>query len=402
MTINLSHSRELILKVLILTLPFGGFSVTPLPYTNLSFVLIYIYFVISCASIRSSFSPRLFKRYSVWLLAMWIIMFLVTRHYPDPYATSDASLLRQIIFLTLFFTFAINDVREIARRGERLERYFIISVFLLILAFYGGFSRVIEQSGRASLQGVNPNLFAMYCAGGFLVLIDSLMSRRSVAIIRLPPMLTLFGLAVLATAIGLSGSRGALVILAAGLLVYFLSESRMTEKRLLLYFIMALFCMFLLFGIASNSVMLERLLEMGDDARLDFIWPLAFDIVKTNPLFGVGFARTEVEVIATLGFFISLHNEYLKIATASGLAGLGLFLFFFLRLLSNALAWRRRYNSGLQLALWFVVALFLAKGGGALQNLFIWLMFMILTIHPTDFQPSRNGQVKFARRLKHA
>ncbi len=370
--------KILLLKGLVVTLPLGGWSPFPIPYTSLTFLFLYAYLALAFATFGKSFSRKLFKQYAWPLLALWLIMLVMTRVHQYAEVEGANSILRQFLFFSVFFMFALKDVEAMTQKGESLYPYYLIAVVGIILAFFGGFSIESGSEGRQSLVGLNPNNVAMYAAGAVLILLDSLWNKKGVAANDWVKKIAVVSLIALTVIIAATGSRGGILILAVSLVVYFGTLKRLTARALGILFPMVAVSFGGLWFIISSDVMVERLATMDADIRITTLWPPAMDIVRQHPIFGAGLEMYAAELLAITGRQVAPHNEYLKIATGAGLIGLALFSLVLIRLSKNALSWRQATGSGLQLALLSMVVLFLGKGGGALQSPFVWVFFLML------------------------
>lgn len=384
---RLYNIKNFLLKAIIVTLPFGDWPLLPYEYTDLNFMLMYAYLIASFGAFRKSFSLQLFNQYALPLLAMWIIMVYMYYEYPVFVMTSAESILRQLIFYIAFFTFALKDTVMMARSNQRLGLYLLIAVTGLLLAFFGGFSTVKISTGRISLVGVNSNLVAMYCAVGVLLVLDSLINQNGFTRAKWVRYSSIFMLIGFFIVIGLTGSRGGLLILGVALVVYFLSLTRLSAIKIVSVSAIGVALLMAIWEVASTSIIADRLHDIEDDMRLTVIWPIVLELIEQYPFFGVGLAETQLRIFHATGIMIATHNEYLKIASGSGLIGLGLFLLVLMRFLRNAFLMRKSTGSGLYIALWVVIVLFLGKGGGAIQLLFTWVMFLMF-VAPPSVMPS--------------
>lgn len=365
---------------MVVTLPFGPWSPLPLPYTSLTFLFIYSYLFLSVVTLRTSFSPLLFKKYGLALFLIWTIMLFSTSVFDNHDGIGAGSLLRQFAFFGTFFVFALKDANYLAARGENLHGYFLFAVVGLVIGYFGGYTRELVGTGRQTLIGVNANVVAMYSAAGFLILLDALLNARGVASrsgVRRVAIIFLIGLAAV---VSLSGSRTGVIILGAGIAVYLVSWSRMTARQLYLVLPVGFAALGAVWLMMSSELMSSRLLEAREDIRFTVLWPIGMQVLLEYPLFGSGFGYVDSVITARTGRHLALHNEYLKIATSSGFVGLFLFLLVLKRMLDNALASRRVEGSGLQLSLWLIVVLYLVPGGGALQEPMIWVLFLMLAV----------------------
>ena len=148
---SVRYLKILLLKGMVVTLPFGWWSPLPIPYTDLKFLFIYAYLTLSFLTLKQSLSWFLFRRYALPLVVIWLIMFTMTYFVFRSVEAEDAdSIVRQFIFYAVFFGFALKDVSIMAHRGEYLYWYFFIAVIGLVAAFFTIGGRDFGAEGRQS------------------------------------------------------------------------------------------------------------------------------------------------------------------------------------------------------------------------------------------------------------
>lgn len=192
----------------------------------------------------------------------------------------------------------------------------VLAVFALLgLSSVGGSERMAVLGGGPNVFGRNMAVLAMLC-------VDSVMrgQRRGPAAI---------GLAVATMLVLLSGSRGAIVALALGVLVlvwcHRVRPGRLFVAGLALIAVTVLVVLFTNFGQAAFGVFQERVIhltleEEHDSGRSD-IYAQAIALGWTAPLYGDGLAG-----FAARGYFVYPHNLELEAFAEGGLVGVALLL----------------------------------------------------------------------------
>lgn len=385
---KISLKKEALLKAIIITLPFGWIDVLPFPYTSLTFLLIYVYLAAALLLLPHSLSWATIKSYSSYLILMWLIMLWKTLFDDGLTVFGSSSQLRQILFFTVFFSFAVTDVRRMAAQREFIEKYFVLAMLGMLLVYFAGYTYEHEATGRLTIRGLNPNVAALYSATSVIICIDILMRGKRRGLKNVPQILIVLLLPLLVYVVYRSGSRAGIIILAAAIVTYYAGWKNITRRQALAIIASGPVIVSVVAVLFTTGPVSERFSEIEDDVRFRAILPASLQVVSENPVFGAGFDRASLAVAEMAGRHVSPHNEFLKVATSSGLFGLSLFCIFLYKLLKQAVNYRKLTGSALMLAILLIVILYLGSGGGALQLPFIWIMFLLI-LAPSSAQRSQ-------------
>jgi O-antigen ligase len=243
-------------------------------------------------------------------------------------------------FLTFLIVLGLADTRE---RLQALMRYLLISAFVLtlivnpILVWNGGYRIEYDGSLRMGGLGLGDSPYAFYCTAILMIVFARFLIRRQ-------PVYLLFG-GTLVIWIALTQTRiAALAVIVAigtmGLLAASLSGNR---RALIGTIVTVVFAGFALtpnvlqrsLGYTPNPAELLRLL--ADPVALynsinwqgrQYIWAILWGAFMASPLFGLGLGASAVVLIDTFGSrgIRVAHNEYLRLATDTGVIGLALFM----------------------------------------------------------------------------
>ncbi len=383
-----------LLFAIVLTIPISNYAIGGNPYLRVAFALIYLYVPVSILGLLGGRSRHHVRRalkvaWPVW--GVWAVMLVQALLFRSPIRNDTAanSIVRQFLFYSVFFTFALIDVERLSERGRTLVVPFAFAVVGMVLAFFGGFSREHGIEGRVSLIGLNPNVVAVYCATAFLIFADALINKQGLGAVkrvrRMAPVL----LVLLLVIIGASGSRGGVVMLTSSLGVYALTSRNLPTRSRQALIVVGVLGAIALGLIMTSDVMSNRLDNLEDDMRITVLWPTGFDMILESPVFGAGPGEFEGRMVERTGRPFAPHNEYLKVGTSAGLVGLALFGYMLLMLVRNARAWQRMTGSGLHLALWTLTVLFLFQKGGALTAPFAWVLFLMMAQPPFQLASQR-------------
>jgi hypothetical protein len=219
----------------------------------------------------------------------------------------------------------IVQVLAVHRTGF-LHRFALVTVFLglamlpfMSISSLGGYERAGLERG---VGNSNPNAFGAYF--GFCVLyltikgyIETRLSYRLTAWLMAGVSLFLAAMSV---------SRGPIIALAASLLV---ASRRLLKKGILPF----LFLIALLLGLIEiglfDQVIRAYTLRAGEETGRLRAWPILIEMFVNSPLIGVG-ASHAVAWVST-EHYVTPHNSFVLIASASGIVPLLLFCAYFFR-----------------------------------------------------------------------
>ncbi len=183
-----------------------------------------------------------------------------------------------------------------------------------------------DEMRRATVLGQNANRAAKILTGGLLALIGLTYARERSLLrprVLVWPLVALIGLAIIK-----GGSRGGLLALAVGLWTF--TWAGKTIKIKVRNAVVALLVMGLLVGVASQSPLIRRRVELtqqGNLAGREAIFPAAARMFMERPLTGWG-AANHYELASRLPprhavryIRRDTHNLVLEIVTAAGILG---------------------------------------------------------------------------------
>lgn len=284
----------------------------------------------------------------VWL--MWGLLSVFWAQEQMAALGRAANLAQLIIFFCLMQVMVIDD----RRLRILITAYFVASVFFALLAIGTTISGDLR---RATLtEGQNPNALARALGMGLLMVPYLLGQLRSLRW----RIATLLGVCALGLAILLTGSRGAWVSLAAAFgFTWFLSREKLVKLRSAMAVVIAV-----VFGIAGlrHAGVLDEWLFLrmvtvfdieathGGSGRMN-IWAVGWEMVKANPLIGVGLENFPVrfeDYIDAAGLWGAYgvysgrdpHSIFLSVQAELGIIGLVIFLTLLWAIFRNLLPYR--------------------------------------------------------------
>ncbi|MDE6223389.1 MAG: O-antigen ligase family protein [Muribaculaceae bacterium] len=179
-----------------------------------------------------------------------------------------------------------------------------------------------------------------------------------------------------------SGSRGSLIFMLVGFLVYlsYLPMRRIAHK-------IALITVISLAGVGGVTYILNnnqdfgimermsRSIENGDDAGRSTLSAATLQIWSENPVFGVGAVDFSQQMFWRFRLTRTVHSVYWYTLVTTGICGL-LALIFFLVILGREV-FRVRHKDPMPLTLYVIMILLASKTGGALAYIIMWYVFAI-------------------------
>lgn len=243
--------------------------------------------------------------------------------------------------------------------------YGISSLFVAAMPWLGLYQWDFLASDRASTFMQDPNLAAFELTQGILALIGAVWLWGGATILRslfvsLPSGLMLY-------AVAMSGSRGAALAAAAGLLSLFLlskAKTNVTFRGMLLVIVLALPTARVVSEQGSLLERFSRTFYEGDVAHRGTIAREAVAMILQRPLIGAGYSGSRVELAERCSPLDKVlqsevrspHNLILSQLTEGGM--IGTFLFYSGVFLCLKAAWRERRSPHGGLALSLMLALF--------------------------------------------
>jgi O-antigen ligase len=340
--------------------------------------------------------PRAFWCFVVYLYLAVTLGALEFSRYPSELAAKMFLLSQLTILCWLAYCLMRDD-----RVAQRALLVFVFSCALLAaLQVTGVVSRAADTGAkiqRVTALGFNPNNLARILALGLIALFGltygarkSLLRPRYVAL----PLMGVLGVAIVQT-----GSRGGLLALSAGLLIFVLSGATLRSKLRNLAAVTLVLGFFAFVALQSETMRgrFEKTLEEGDVARREQIYPSAWEMFKEKPLVGWGAITSTYELGSRLGHpeedSKNPHNLILYALVSSGLVGaLPLLLGIGLVVWS---AWRARKGLHGMLPLSMVVVVLVANMSGLwLYNKMHWLVMAYALASSQSYFNSRRSKPK--------
>lgn len=241
----------------------------------------------------------------------------------------DTSLLLNIIF----FWIIINHERMEHLIVEKAMLSFAFGAVVLTLFYYAGFGIEYEE-GRLSIFGDDQNYIGFRTAVAILILITTVLQNRLkmgwsryLFLIPIPFMLKL---------ISETGSRGAFFSIAlsvgAGIVLYRTKNFRKKVVTVVVGILLFIATGTYLLESETMKSRLKETTESGDTGGRAKIWRNVFEIVKENPVLGVGKTGYALATTVTLGEVESAHNVILEVLCYTGIVGFIIYFTFFYRI----------------------------------------------------------------------
>jgi O-antigen ligase len=259
-------------------------------------------------------------------------------------------------------------------RGTLITIAFAVAVraALQVMGIGATAHQVWTGGERITAFGQNANLSAIILSVGAVTLLN--LRPRIITW----PIAALAGLAIIQT-----GSRGGLICLTVGVLVWAIGSGKSWKAKLRGAFVGAFVLTVLAFGVLSSDMLRTRLLaaaEKGSLAGRENIYPATLAMISEKPVFGWGPIDNQFEIGARIGEEKKdrrdAHNIVLDLMSSTGILGTIPFLIGYALCIGAAWRGRRSRYGILPLAL-MAVTFMGCMSGTWIASKILWLTFSI-------------------------
>jgi O-antigen ligase len=338
----------------------------------------YLFLLVAASEPRTCFrrSPRAMRWFVAYLVVYVLLGIPQASDYVDEVAVRLFTLVQMLILLWI----AYNLLRR-ERMVNEMLRAFCLACFVLAVLQLSGVTATTQDwrdVERVTALRQNPNELAGVLALGLVALTGLVARRKRAGTQRSALILAAF--AVVAVATVQTGSRGGVLALGVGLLVFLRgSGSRWSRARNLILVIAA---MGIVLWISTRSetalVRWQATLQTGNLAGREAIYPEAWRMFLERPLIGWGPVNHVYELGARVADSAvdgktDTHNLLLWLLTETGVLGLVPFAFAIGLSVRGALRARRGPEGVLPLALLATMLALCMSGTWQFRKLF-WLV----------------------------
>lgn len=261
---------------------------------------------------------------------------------------------------------------------------FILSVFMMsVLIYLGiGVERDLSEgigNSRLSFFGNNSNTLGEYLSISIILVVYLFINRMKY--FGKKSYWLLFTIPVFLSLVGLTGSRGALVIIIVGISVLFFTIKSTFFQKIIGLFIGSLLLIYIVNKALESEVMQKRVVESYEDGNLggrEIIWARALNIFYYHPFTGLGATGYEREVLKVSNRFQDTHNLYLYLLVTGGIVGLCIYLIFFYVVWNSAWTSYSRHSDSIALILLFIYLFSSMKSGGFINDKFMWFLLAVI------------------------
>jgi O-antigen ligase len=337
-----------------------------------------VYFISAVPFFRNHLNFNSLKRF-FYPLVLYILAGIVSTSFNDQYVINIGDIFNLRIIQLIFLMFLIaGHVSSDKRILDTTLDAYVLSLFLMgLLNFFGIGDQFVH--GRLYIFGENPNLTGMKTSLAFLIVTAKLIrngfsiKRMIYSIILVIPILNL---------LILSGSRGGLLSLVAGVFVMMLLLKISWIKKVFLFLMGFVFSIYLFSYILLNDPTfgkrIESSIQKGETAGRGHLWESAYRILEDNFFLGVGASGLLPVMQKYSGRAIEPHNLFLEVWLTSGFLGFVFFLVFLLRLSKSLYIDYRTTKNVLFLIIFVVIIFNMSKSGGSIGFIFAWIFFALL------------------------
>jgi len=325
--------------------------------------------------LQPSMSYRRIPGAALWFFAyLWMFGFstLINR-------SAHGMLVFQLFLLMLQLVLILWSASNLLRDRTVLRGVLITLAFaaagraaLQVLGIGATAQEVWTGGERVTAFGQNANLSAIIMSVGAVILLN----------LR-PKIITWPVAAVVGLAIIQTGSRGGLICLVLGVLVWAIGSGRTAGARLRGVAVGVFVLGVLAFGVLRSDMLRTRLLaaaEAGSFAGREHIYPAAVGMISERPMLGWGPIENQFEIATRIGEEKKdrrdAHNIVLDLMSSTGILGTIPFFIGYLLVVRSALRARRGPIGILPLAL-LAVTFMGCMSGTWIASKILWLTFSI-------------------------
>lgn len=310
----------------------------------------------------------------LWPLVLYIVFLIVTSlfNYRDDVISASSELRMQTLFILSFISL-LAYFNDYSKNLNLISEYLNFGLGILIILSLLGLG--VEEKGafrRIVIFGMNPNRVSFFLLYFIFINLHLTFTNKNKLMKWLRLALIMLSLIVFVKL----GSMSSLVLLFAGLIVYFILKERDFFKKLK-FIVLGLFLIVPVTVYISNTETFSK--RLNDKENIENLsgrkkfWELGYSLFKENPVTGIGLYESAYLKDDNLGFEASFHNIYLEILVATGLIGLLFFLVFLITLFFNFWKLYHYYQNPLFVIFWIFPVIILFSS----QFSFLFFTFLL-------------------------
>lgn len=315
------------------------------------------------------------RKYLIPLLLFFIILTFssaINYTYASAISWFNMSIFQCVVLFILISMHLKNRGLKVA--NKMLFSYVLGSMLLTILY---GFGLGVEYSAdmRLTIFGLAANGLGFNSAITLLVII-SLVIENKLGYGKKRYLLLLI-LPLLLKQIAETGSRGAFVALAVGLIV-FIFFIKMKRGYKILFFAVGIISVYGMFQyMLQTDVFKSRLqltIETGDTSDRTEIWSRVIPLFTKNPILGMGETGYNRYAKIKLVEYQGVHNVFIEVLIYTGIVGFILYLMVLYQIYRKSLFLYRYFSYLLPIVLLSMILMLFLNGQGLFVKL-VWLIF---------------------------
>lgn len=236
-------------------------------------------------------------------------------------------MIAMLVLMLSIFPFDSNELTNVIRA------YAIGCIILaVLLLFTGKMDGGYNSQGRLTIKVLNsyldPNNLAAILLTGTFFCLSGIFKKEKLS--PLPNIVFMVGFIIQVIAIFLTGSRGGLVALASGLLVYIFVKSKKKNRIfVVLTFLIGIIITYFLSMLLLPEELFNRLFDFanysGGTGRIEH-WIEALKQVMKRPIFGNGIVGYFSFFKSLYGGEFAMHNSFLAVLFEVGIVGFTFFM----------------------------------------------------------------------------
>lgn len=249
-----------------------------------------------------------------------------------------------LFFNMMMFWLLLNHYRRDPSIFDRGLLWFTLSAALVgILFIFGVGVSIGEYNERYTIFNDNQNTVGIKMAISILFLINFTLYHTTEKPIYKPWLLILiFPMFVVLFA---TASRTATLIVTVGVVLFILLRPSISHMHRFIWLMLGTIVIGVgILLISEQELLMSRILQTTEEGSLsqrDVIWAMYWELIKDNPICGVGFTGGEQVAIQDFGRLRSPHNVFIEVALYSGIMGFIPFLCFIYVLYRDAIKYMK-------------------------------------------------------------
>lgn len=278
--------------------------------------------------------------FEINLLIIFLLLIIVMNFKNASSAYETPIFPGTLFFNTVFFVLLLVDYSNHPQDLNAALIGYAIGSMIVPVLFFSGLGVEYDDSGRLVFFENNSNVFGVRLVFAFSIILQLFVIQDHFRL-KAKKYWFFLPLILLVSVIFATGSRTALICL---LLVLVTTVVFYKGKGKPAIIFLGIFSLVVLYLSMRGTVLFDRLMSSaitGDTGGRTDIWETLLPYCWENPWFGVGMTGFEWIAISSYGRMVNPHNVIIEIFAYSGIVGVTIYVFFWLRVLFHSFKLRK-------------------------------------------------------------